>query len=225
MKLHRRIAIFTDKYPLLGPIIWVLCVQYFAVQIEVASAWQTPFSLTKNVISDLANTACGPYADRFVCSPQHALMNASFLMLGFTMAMGSLLIYQEFQRSRGTLIGFSLMAISGLGTLLVGFFPENTISALHGLGAFLTFFLGNLSLVILALALKTERPIFRAYTFISGAVSLVALGLFLLHIYLGLGPGGMERVVSYPQTIWLTLFGLYMTATRLRARYTKQQRR
>lgn len=220
--MHRRVAVFTDKYPLLGPLIWVLCVQYFAAQIVVASAWQTPFSLAKNVISDLGNTACGQYAGRYVCSPDHSLMNASFLMLGATMALGSLLIYQEFQKSRAMLVGFSLMAVSGFGTLLVGLFPENTISALHATGAFLTFFLGSLSMVVLALALKTERPALRIYTFLSGAIALTALALYLLHVYLGLGRGGMERAVSYPQTIWLTLFGLYMTATRLRARYGRR---
>jgi LPXTG-site transpeptidase (sortase) family protein len=90
----------SDRYPLLGPIIWMLCVQYFITQIVVASAWHTSFSLTRNVISDLGNTACGQYGDRFVCSPLHGLMNASFLLLGLTMATGSLLIYQEFQRNQ-----------------------------------------------------------------------------------------------------------------------------
>ncbi|MBC3640997.1 hypothetical protein H8J56_27975, partial [Klebsiella sp. Kps] len=76
------------------------------------------------------------------------------IMLGITMAIGSLLIYHEFPRSRATLIGFSCMALAGFGTLLVGVFPENTVFLLHGLGAFLALGVGNASLVILALGIR-----------------------------------------------------------------------
>lgn len=215
---QRRINVFTDKYPLLGPIVWVLSVQYFATQLIVAASWAPAYNWAINLISDLGNTACGGYADRLVCSPQHGLMNASFIMLGITMALGSLLIYTEFRRSRASFVGFSLMALAGIGTILVGAFPENINGWLHGLGALLALGIGNVALVLLVLAIKQARRSFRIYTFISGIVSLVALGLFLNHIDLGLGRGTMERIVSYPQTGWLILFGLYMTGTRIRAR-------
>lgn len=210
MKAAQRIAVFTDRYPLLGPLIWILSVQYFAAQLAVAQRWPVAYSWTRNMISDLGNTTCGNFDGRYVCSPGHALMNASFIMLGLTMALGSLLIYTEFRRSRGSLIGFSLMALAGFGTLLVGIFPENTILGVHYFGAFLAFGLGNLSIVILSLVLRRETDALRVFSFLTGVLALVALGLFVLHAYLGLGRGGMERVVSYPQAIWLTLFGMYM---------------
>lgn len=216
MKVRRKVAIFTDKYPLIGPLVWILSVQYFITQFIVANAWNTAYSWRLNVISDLGNTACGQYAGRYVCSPDYVLMNGSFLMLGFTMALGSLLIYQEFKESRASLVGFSMMALAGFGTFLVGLFPEDTIKQMHGLGAFLALFIGNLSLVILALALGRVRNSFRLYTFISGVVSIAAFVLFVSGIYLGLGQGGMERLVSYPQTLWLILFGIYMTHSHLR---------
>lgn len=210
----------------MGPAVWILSVQYFAAQIIAAAAWNHPFySWSRNVISDLGNTACGPYSDRVVCSPQHGLMNASFIMLGITMAIGSLLIYTEFHRSRSTLIGFSCMAAAGLGTILVGLFPENTIAWMHAIGAFLALGVGNVSLIILSFAVGQARRIFRIYTFVSGAISLIAFGLFTTGIYVSLGQGGMERIVSYPQTIWLILLGLYMTATRIRAVHTRSRQR
>ncbi len=213
----RRIAVFTDKYPLLGPVVWILSFQYFAAQLVAAAAWSPAYSWTTNVISDLGNTACGLYASRYVCSPEHGLMNASFIMLGITMAVGSQLIYTEFRRSRASRIGFGLMGLAGLGTVLVGLYPENTISWMHAIGAFLALGVGNLSLVVLAFAIQQARRNFRIYTFLSGVLSLVAFGLFVGGISLGLGQGTMERIVSYPQTIWLIMFGLYMTATRYRA--------
>lgn len=218
MKHWRRVKVFTDKYPLLGPLIYILCVQYLVVQPIVAAAWPHMYNWSSNLISDLGNTACGPYAGRFVCSPDHAQMNASFIMLGLTMAVGSLLIYQEFRKNHLSLIGFSLMSLGGFGTVLVGLFPENVNGLMHGIGAFFGLLIGNISLMILALAIRQARRGFRLYTFLSGLLSSLAFILFFAGVNFGLGQGGMERLVSYPQTIWLTLFGLYMTSTRLRAR-------
>jgi hypothetical membrane protein len=213
-----RVQAFTNRYPWLGPLVYVLSVQYFLIQFIVAQSWPTAYSVSQHVISDLGNTACGAYAMRYVCSPLHGIMNASFIMLGVTMALGSLLIYQEFRRTWASFIGFNLMGLAGFGTILVGLFPENTVSELHAIGAFLALGFGNLSLIVLALAITQARRSFRVYTFVSGIISLVALVLFIFHTYAGLGAGGMERLVSYPQTIWLILFGAYMTFTRYRPR-------
>lgn len=208
------IKTFTDRYPYIGPTMWMLSLQYFLIQVVVARDWLIPFSLAQNTISDLGNIACGAYAGRFVCSPLHSLMNGSFITLGVFMATGSLLIYQEFKRDTATLVGFSFMAIAGIGTLLVGLFPENTVSALHILGAFLPFFVGNLGLVILGRVLDLPRWL-RIYTMASGVISLVALALFVTHTYLGLGIGGMERLTAYPQTVWLIVFGVYISRNHL----------
>lgn len=225
MAAARRLAVFTDKYPLLGPLIWLLSLQYFAVQVVTAAAWPYPgYSWTHNLISDLGNTSCGSYAGRPVCSPQHALMNASFILLGLTMALGALLIYQEFRESRASLLGFSLMALAGAGTVLVGLFPENTISLMHDIGAALALVIGNVSLLVLALALKRLPPALRLYSGLTGVITLVAFLLFRLQLYLGLGQGAMERLVSYPQTVWLIVFGLYMTHSHRSARHLAKSR-
>jgi len=210
MKPARMIKVFTDQYPFAGPSFWIASVQYFVVQLVAMLAWTTPFSLRTNVISDLGNTACGAYGDRFVCSPLHWLMNASFIILGVTMIVGATLIYQEFKETRGSLIGFGFMGLAGAGTIIVGLFPENSVASLHFIGAILPFLVGNLGLVIFAVVLDLSKTL-RIYTLVSGVISLVALGFYLTHIYFGLGQGGMERVVAYPQTIWLIVFGLYMT--------------
>jgi hypothetical membrane protein len=208
-----RVKVFTDRYPFLGPVIWMLTIQYFAVQLIVASAWHIPsYSWRFNTISDLGNTVCGSLINgRFACSPLHTLMNASFICLGILMASGSLLIYQEFREDIGTLVGFSLMALGGLGTILVGLFPENTVSSLHIVGAGLPFVLGNISLIVLSLALYKRISLSRIYTFMSGLIPLIALVLYINHNYLWLGLGGMERLVAYPQTVWLIFFGIYMS--------------
>ena len=50
----------------------------------------------------------------------------------------------------------------------------------------------------------------RAYAFFSGSVAILGLAAFISSHYLGLGEGGMERVVAYPQTIFLVVIGCYL---------------
>lgn len=176
------------------------------VQYIAANAWRTPFSWSENPISDLGNTSCAEYSNRFVCSPQHDLMNFSFVLIGLTMIFGSVLIAQQYPKNQR--LGFYLLVLAGFGTILVGMFPENTISGLHTLGAALPLLLGNIALIILGVALKLPKAL-RLYTLASGVVALIALVLYLSHHYLGLGQGGMERLVAYPQTIWMIVFGIY----------------
>ncbi len=149
-----RVDAYTNKYPLIGPLFWILSLQYLVVQVIVAAAWTTPFSYKDNYISDLGNTACGLYDGLYVCSPLHSLMNGSFALFGVTMALGALLIYTEFKRTTWSLIGFVMMSLAGFGSILVGLFPENTISELHQIGAFLGLVVGNLSILVLAFALE-----------------------------------------------------------------------
>jgi hypothetical membrane protein len=210
MQPSQVIKTFTDRFPFVGPTMWMLSIQYYLIQVAVALDWKTSYSLAHNTISDLGNTACGIYDSRNVCSPLHSLMNASFVMLGVFMATGSLLIYHEFKKNKGSLVGFYFMALAGVGTLMVGLFPENVNSFLHSFGALLPFLLGNLGLAVLGFTLKVPASL-RIYTLVSSFVSLVALVFFITDHYAGLGVGGMERLVAYPQTMWLIVFGLYIS--------------
>lgn len=210
MKMPKSIKTFNDRYPYVGPIMWILCIQYFITQYIVASDWAIQYSIKKNTISDLGNTVCGIYSGREVCSPLHNLMNLSFIMLGLFMMIGAILIYQEFSKSKFSFIGFGFMFLAGFGTLLVGLFPENTINILHSFGAFLPFLIGNTGIVILGVALNVPKSL-RLYSIITGIISLIALIFFISHYYLGLGIGGMERITAYPQTLWLIVFGIYIS--------------
>lgn len=213
------IKTFTDRYPFIGPAMWMLSIQYYLIQVVVAASFRIHYSLAHNTISDLGNTACGNYGGRFVCSPLHSLMNASFIALGIFMAAGSLLIYQEFKKTTTTLVGFSFMAVAGIGTLLVGIFPENTINILHLTGALLPFFVGNVGIVVLGFALDIPKSL-HVYTLATGFISLIALVFFVTHTYLGIGIGGMERITAYPQTMWLIVFGIYISKNHIMKRFS-----
>lgn len=196
------------RYPRLGFVLYMTSAQYFAVQAVVASRWSPPYSLRKNTISDLGNTGCGRFNARPVCSPLHDLMNISFVVLGMTMVFGSLFTYCAVPTRQRTKWGFGAMVVAGLGVVLVGLFPENSVSVLHGIGAALPFTVGNVAVVALALALPLPRSI-QVLSVTAGVVALAALVSYTSNHDWGLGPGGIERVVAYPQTVWLVVVGAY----------------
>jgi hypothetical membrane protein len=209
-------------FPTPGPALWMLSFQYFVVQIVVGWVWHPRYSVTRNTISDLGNTACGRYGGSYVCSPRHGVMNVSFMALGCAMAAGSWLVSRQFStRPLGSRmpasIGLSCLALAGLGTFLVGLFPENTDRVMHLVGAGLGIGVGNVGILVLGLFLLQLPPGLRVTMVLLGAVSIVALLLFASHGDLGLGPGGMERIAAYPQTLWLIGFGSYLATRHLSA--------
>ncbi len=195
----------------LGPVLYVAGMQYFAVQLLVALRWPRPYDISRDTISDLGNTVCGTWNGRYVCSPLHDLMNGSFIVLGITMLLGSVLIFRHYGKGRIAAAGFTAMGLSGLGAVMVGVFPENSVPALHGLGSVLPFTLGNAALVAMATSLAMPL-LLRLCVSLSGVAALLALAAYASSHYLGLGEGGIERVVAYPQTICLAVIGCYLIA-------------
>jgi hypothetical membrane protein len=198
-----------------GPALWLLSAQYFAAQVAVATDWPGRYSWSANTISDLGSTSCGAQSGRPVCSPLHLLMNTSFVVLGLSMLAGAVLIgWRLAVSSRTATVGFACLGLAGLGTTVVGLYPENTVAGLHAAGAALPFVLGNLGVLVLGIALRLP-PWLRVFTLAVGSVGLAGLPLFLTHSYLGLGIGGMERVTAYPQDIWLIAIGAYLLGRRV----------
>lgn len=192
----------------LGAYIWIASIQTYLVQLFVALRFTGHYSLMRNTISDLGNSACGQYMNRFVCSPAHVVMNVSFVILGITTAIGALCIYFSQQRHNTSTYGLACIVIAGVGTILVGLFPENSTTGLHLFGAQLLSILGNLGFCILGPFVSDFSRAWRYGTVIFGVFGLVAVYLFVKHYYLGLGIGGMERLGAYPLTIWMIAYGV-----------------
>jgi hypothetical membrane protein len=102
------------------------------------------------------------------------------------------------------------MIIAGAGTILVGLFPENRAISIHLVGAALPFIFGNIGMIIVGTISKKLPKGLRSYTILSGLVGFIALIFLVTHTYIGIGIGGVERIVSYPQSIWMILFGIYL---------------
>jgi hypothetical membrane protein len=184
----------------------------------VAAQWPTPFSLTDDVISALGNTTpCRESAAAAsACSPWHALMNASFIVIGVTMSAGALLTRAVFTPGRARAVAVVLFLVGGVGVVLVGAYPENESELLHGAGAAANLFGANVALILFGLALprRSGRTVLGVVSIALGVLGLMAACLFVIGEYQGLGVGGMERVAIYPITIWQIAAGLSLMRRR-----------
>jgi hypothetical membrane protein len=214
-RLVRWIGRTHDAHPSLGPAIFTAASLYFLVQVIVAWVFLPSYSLASNSISDLGETSCGGYGSPAICSPRWWLMNyAGFLLLGLVMVVGSALLYHEFterlpRERRAAMFGFGLMALGGLGSILVGFFPENENRTMHIVGAALAIGIGNVAILMLGAVLTLPESMRRSMLMFS-SLALVALLCFASHRSFGIGHGTMERIAAYPVTVWLITFGLYI---------------
>lgn len=196
-----------------GALAWLLAAQFFVAQVAVAAAWTLPFSVKTRFISDLGNTACGPYPNPssvIVCSPWHAGMNASFIIVGITMAAGAILTRSAFTAGWRQSLAVALFVAAGLGVLMVGVYPENENITIHSIGAGMNFIGGNMALVLFGLSVlpTSSRSPFSWFSITTGIVGLTSTGLFVARHDLSLGPGGIERLAAYTTTTWQIVAGL-----------------
>jgi hypothetical membrane protein len=219
-----RIQFFTARYYWMGPVIIVLSSWYFAAQVLVAWVFRPEYSFVSNVISDLGNTGCPPPGSN-ICSPRYFLMDVSIGLLGLAMIVGSVLIFSEFsfsseRRERGAATaGFACLALGGAGAVLVASFPENVNTAhLHTVGTAMAIGFGQLAILILGLVLREIPDWLREFMLVTSLFVLLAgISIAFKHQF-GIGEGALERLAQYPESVWLILFGFYISRDHYRER-------
>ncbi|GIG16442.1 hypothetical protein Cme02nite_47740 [Catellatospora methionotrophica] len=202
----------------LGALCWMLTIVYFLVQPFVAAAWDPAYSFSANTISDLGYARCEPSADvwrqaTMLCSPRHALMNAAFVLVGVCTAVGALATRRYWPPQRLAGAGLALIAVSGVGAVLVGLAPGDVNMPLHLVGAGLQF-PGALGPLLVGLATPRERRRERAFSLAMGVVGIVGCVLFASGQHLGLGVGGAERLGFDPLTVWTVVLGVIVWRAR-----------
>ncbi|UCG36932.1 MAG: DUF998 domain-containing protein [Candidatus Bathyarchaeota archaeon] len=161
----------------------VICI----LGIIIAEALHPAYSTSENYISDLG---VGPAA---------AVFNFSVFLLGVLVALSSYFIQKTF----GFSLFSTLIVMAGIGAIGVGVFTEDA-GWIHVMFSSITFLFGGLAVIVSSIFQR--RPM--SYLAIAlGGLSLVALILFVSANYLGLGKGGMERLIAYPALLWAVGFG------------------
>lgn len=125
------------------------------------------------------------------------IFNIGVIILGLLGLWASYLLSKEWRL-------FSiLLGLSSAGAVGVGLFPmDNPLP--HAVSAFTAFLFSGLA-ALYSYRLD-EKPISILWG-VMGIISLIALILFATDTYLGLGRGGMERMIVYPVIVWLIGFG------------------
>jgi hypothetical membrane protein len=217
MNESRATSVYADagraKLMTAAGVVWVCAAQFFVAQVIAQSRWTTPFSLATNFISDLGNTNCGPYPDAggpYVCSPWHALMNASFVIQGLIVMAGAALARPSLAGRRWAAAAFVLLVVTGLGIAGVGLFPEDVSNAAHVISAGVQFVTGNAAVIVCGVGLRRRERAFGVISTALGVAGLLATVLFVQGYGLGLGVAGMERVAAYTLPLWLIMSGVLM---------------
>jgi hypothetical membrane protein len=160
------------------------------------------YNVSTNYISDLG-TYC-PISGPCQNLPSHNLFDISVFLVGVAIVLGSFFLYRAFKN----ILFSSLLILSGIGAMGVGVFPEN-YPLEHGVFSLVVFLFGGLAAIA---AFKIERKPFSYFSIPIGAFSVIMLVLYAFGYYLGLGPGGMERIVAYPELLWGIALGAHMIA-------------
>ncbi len=183
-------------------------VTQFVLSIIIAEALYPGYSVSNNYISDLG------------VGPSAIVFNSSVFLLGLLLLTGT---YLQRQNSSFKTLNI-LLLLMAVGSMGVGIFTKDYTFA-HGAVSSAAFFFAGLS------AIASSKVLTKPFSHISivlGAMTLTALILFSAGIiasgsltstnaynssfYLGLGPGGMERMIVYPSLMWLAAFAGHLLA-------------
>lgn len=174
--------------------LFFIAASQFVLGMVVAEARFTnySYSISANYISDLG------------VGPSAMIFNSSVFLMGLLILIGAYFVQRAFNFKLLTV----LLILTAIGTIGVGVFTENSGNA-HGVVSLIAFLFGGLSSI--ASYKLVKRP-FSVIAVILGLMALGALGLYGAQIYLGLGVGGMERMIVYPILMWGAGFGGYLLA-------------
>lgn len=204
MKFQRGSIFKPEKeyYEAAGIILLISTLQ-FLLAVNLAEIQFPGYSIAKNTLSDLGGTL--PSVE-----PSAIIFNISVIILGI---LGLAAVYLIL-KSGGCRLFSSCLAISSVGALGVGLFPEYTGSA-HLFFALLTFLFGSLA-VIFSYRLGLNIPMI-IVSMVTGLMSLLIILLFIVSgvtnpFIAYLGVGGAERFIAYPVLFYLIALGGYLTS-------------
>jgi len=191
---------WTDRLP---QIFVIAVLQFVVCEYLVVGSWRGNYAYGQNLISDLGVPHCGMQGTE-PCSTSWMLMNGSVVLVGLAFLAAATWLRRPAQPRAAALF----LTVSGIGVIITGLVPSNTVWSAHALGASLFFLFGGCFAVTVGLAtssagvrgMPATTPLRTAAPWIatvSGSVAIAGYFAFENGWNLGLGPGGMERVTAY----------------------------
>jgi hypothetical membrane protein len=177
----------------------------FGIGLILAEVYYPNYNVSTNAISDLGATCPSGGGPCVINQPASTIFNTSVVILGLLILVSGYFFQRSFRYKPST----AVILLSGVGAIGVGLFPETT-GIWHGLFSLITFLFAGLSALVNA---KFQRKPLFYISIALGLFTLVATVLYVGTEYLGLGQGGMERMIVYPVLLWVLGFGGHLMAT------------
>ena len=164
--------------------------------IILAEALYPDYSTSQNYISDLG------------VGPSSIIFNSSLITIGALGVASAYFAHQVLNRRDFTF----LLMMGSIGAIGVGVFPEN-MGVIHTTFSLVVFLFTGLAAIW---SYRVEEPPFSQSYMILGGIALLASALFSVNVDLGLGRGGMERLIAYPELLWVLSFGSRLSTRTLK---------
>jgi hypothetical membrane protein len=180
--------------------LFFIAVTQFVLGLIVSEALYSGYSISDNYISDLG------------VGPSSMIFSSSVFLMGLLLIIGAYFLQRAFNFELLTV----LLILTAIGAMGVGIFTED-FGIIHGVVSLITFVCSGLSAIFSVICSYVHKfdlvkmP-FSIISVILGLITLGALALFMAGIDLGLGVGGMERMIVYPVLTWGVGFGGYLIA-------------
>jgi hypothetical membrane protein len=183
-----------------GALFFIAATQ-FVLCLFISEALYPGYSIADNYISDLG------------VGPSSVIFNSSVFLLGVLVIVGTFFLQRAFKEFKMLIAVLFLTAVGAMG---VGIFTEE-FGIIHVIVSLIAFLFGGLSPIFSVLCsyvhkIKLVQMPFSVLAAVLGLITLTSLILFASKIYLGLGAGGMERMIAYPILMWGVGFGGYLIA-------------
>jgi hypothetical membrane protein len=184
-------------------------VAQFALFEMVAEFVYPGYSVSQNYISDLGP----PCVNGGGCPSQGSwlIFDTSIALMGIAVILTGILIQRHFKWKPFS----GVVILAGIGALGVGVFNETAPYGLHGIFSLITFVGIGLTAI---LSYKLQKAPLSYFGVILGLLTLAFLVLYIPGTgaegtAIGIGPGGLERLIVYPVLIWSLAFSGHLMAT------------
>ncbi|MCL4314940.1 MAG: DUF998 domain-containing protein [Candidatus Thermoplasmatota archaeon] len=162
----------------------------FSLFLLIGEALRPTYSVHSDYISQLG---VGSY---------NYLFNYPIIILGILVVIAAYMMWKFKPKTVFPI----LVVIMGASAAGVGIFPMNT-GSIHGYFADITFISAGLAAIVGAFWFKGSL---RVISPAIGIIILISIILYTTGYLLGLGKGGMERMIVYPTLLWGMLVAGYL---------------
>lgn len=188
-----------DNKKIAGLLLFIAVMQFVLITVVCETVYPG-YIAGQQAISDLGNwNLAGHFA---------AVFSVSSILFGVLIIAGAYFIGQGFKTRRFS----SLLALAGVGNVVVGVVAENIVPAVHSLFALIMFVSWAVAAVV---SFRFWKSPFSYLSVALGAFSLLMLAFSLVQrvspsFLLGFGLGGVERLIVYPLWLWTLGLGAHL---------------